>query len=83
MNYVTYKRQFEDTVINRWKKFLVSQSIDNVLNFIQYWKRLEQTQNTEILIEFASALVHDLKYRIEGTRVPAEFDITCYNNVGI
>ena len=79
------RRQFENTLINQWKKFLLLIDRKGAEHFRDYWKSFPshlRTPNTIELIQFVDQYLADLPlWSTKDTMVPAEFNLDSYQEV--
>lgn len=79
------RRQFENTILNQWKKFLLLIGRKGAEHYQNYWKSLPrhlQTHNTVELIQFVERYLADVPlWNNQGGMVPAEFNLDSYQNV--
>lgn len=75
----------ENTLINRWKKFLLSLTDRRTLiHYKDYFDSLVDTSvNARELKNFVVGLLHDISIHKPGDRIPAEYDIQNYSRVVI
>lgn len=75
--------QFEDSNINRWKKFLLTVDVTTVRRYFNHWLRHgERSENMNKLITFCRQYLADLRlHGLNGCSAPAEFNLDSYRLV--
>lgn len=85
-NYKSTTVMFQDTVLNRWKKYLLKGGPMLMSLMLNHWllhKPSERTENMNTLIVFCQQYLADRALDgLNGINPPSEFNLQCYNNVG-